>query len=127
MIGTDNEGYLFPADRDRVKVGNEPKTPHIAGRSIAHAMARLRAKCGVEDVVVHDFRRSISTWLGERDERIEVIDKILNHQPRGVTAKHYNHARLLPQTRVALQKWADNIERIVSGASERTNVVKISA
>lgn len=124
-IGSGKDGHLFPADRDRVKVGNEPKTPHIAGRSIAHAMARLREKVGVDDVVVHDFRRCVSTWLGERDERLEVIDKILNHQPRGVTAKHYNHARLLPQTRIALQKWADHIERVVSGAPERSNILKI--
>lgn len=126
-IGTDKDGYLFPADRDRVKVGSEPKSPHIAGRSIAHAMARLREKVGIEDVVVHNFRRSVSTWLGERDERIEVIDKILNHQPRGVTAKHYNHARLLPQTRLALQRWSDHIDRVVSGTSHQSNIVKLSA
>ncbi len=98
--------FVFPADRRHV--GEDmTRLPHIHGQSVTRAVTRLCDAVDLEDVTIHDLRRSISTWLGERGTRPDVIDLILNHQPRDVTRRHYNLATMLPLVRTALQDWAD--------------------
>ena len=78
-------------------------------------MRRLRATYQIDDVTIHDLRRSISTWLGERGTRPDVIDLILNHQPRDVTRRHYNLAAMFNPVHEALEAWAEHL----SGLSQR--------
>ena len=54
----------------------------------------------------HDFRRVVSTWLGDRGERPDVIEMI------GATRLHYNHSLLLPLVADALQRWADHLDTL---------------
>jgi hypothetical protein len=54
----------------------------------------------------------------------EVIEQILNHAPRSVAGKHYNHAKRLKQMRVALDTWAARVEAIVMSGAAETNVVR---
>ncbi len=109
--------YVFPADTVRVRAGEAPRTPHIHGESVSKAVRRLRAELGIEDITIHDLRRSISTWLGERGVRSEVIDLILNHQPRDITRRHYNLAVMFPLVRDALNSWANHIATLELNAS----------
>jgi hypothetical protein len=48
----------------------------------------------------------------------EIIERILNHAPRTIAGKHYNHARYLTQMREALEGWGDKLNSIIAGKSE---------
>ena len=78
---------------------------------------RLDIISGVADWRFHDLRRSFATHSTERLGISPVItDKILNHvtgQVRGVAAI-YQHGEYLVERRVALQKWGNFIECLVS-------------
>lgn len=77
----------------------------------------------------HDFRRSLSTTLHERfDIEPHIVEEILGHASgvhREGVAGVYNKARYLPQKRIALEKWADHIEAVVTGKPKSAAVHKL--
>ncbi len=105
----DGSKFVFPADTTHLTAGATPRTPHIHGESVSKALRRLRSQYGIDDITLHDLRRSISTWLGDTGTRPDVIDLILNHQPRDVTRRHYNLSTMQDHVRAALQEWADHV------------------
>jgi integrase len=72
---------------------------------------------------IHDLRRTFSTKLNESPDdgglgiAPHIVEALLNHVSgsRGGVAGTYNRARYLPEKRVALARWADHIEGLVSG------------
>lgn len=89
-------------------------------RAVSYAMSRLCRRVGLIDessATPHDFRRTISTWLGDRGERSDVIEMILGHAPQGVTRKHYNLSLLLPLVAQALQRWANHLDQLTVDSS----------
>jgi integrase len=119
LAGDDAE-YVFPAHAERRPADRPPAQGHIDRHSISRAMARLRDKFEIDqEGTCHDMRRTCATWLGEQGTRPDVIERILNHQPQGVTRKHYNHSRLEPMVREALQTWADHVDAVVRGKGRR--------
>src|SRR5262245_22086529 len=84
-------------------------------RSVSYAMTRTCSRVGLAGdraVTPHDFRRAVSTWLGDRGERPDVIEAIAGHAPKGVTRLHYNLSLLLPLLGTALQRWADHLDTL---------------
>ena len=63
----------------------------------------------------HDLRRTVATHLGELGVADEIIERILNHAPRTVAGKHYNHAKYLSEMRDALDKWSEKLTVLVEG------------
>jgi integrase len=120
---------VFPADMKKVRIGRVSKYPHLHGDSITMGMHRLCFVLGLKDATIHDARRCIATWLGERGVRPDVIDMILNHAPKvqDVTRRHYNHAVLAEPVRQALQAWADHIDALAGQTAGASNVVRIGA
>ena len=118
---------MFPAGRIPGHTDGETRVPHVNGESVSRAMRRLRSQFGIEDVTIHDMRRCIATWLGEKGTRPDVIDKILNHTPRDVTRLHYNFAGMDALVREALQQWADHVEAIADSHKARTAAIAVSA
>lgn len=102
--------HFFPAEQNID--GKKRRLPHIHGESVTRAMRRLREKYAFEDVTTHDLRRTMATWLGDHGTRPDVIDHILNHQPRDVTRRHYNHAQMDALVRAAMQEWADHLSKL---------------
>lgn len=119
--------YVFPAGRIPGQADGETRVPHVNGESVSRAMRRLRVQFGIEDVTIHDMRRSIATWLGEQGTRPDVIDKILNHTPRDVTRLHYNFAGMDGLVRDALQSWADHVEAIAAAHTGTSIAVAVAA
>jgi integrase len=119
--------WCFPADRQRTRADKEPRTPHIHGQSVSHAMSKLRDRIGLDDARVHDLRKTLTTWLGEQGERPDVLDKILHHSPKGVTAAFYNFSQMDALVRGALQRWADHVWEITGKAEPRGNVLALRA
>jgi integrase len=117
-INTCSDGvYAFPADKTRIE-GGKTRLPHIHGESVTKAMTRIREKMGIADLTVHDMRRAITTFLGERDDVSDrILDDILHHQSTAVsvvTRKHYDKAKREVALRRAWQLWADHVMEVVT-------------
>jgi len=67
---------------------------------------------GVEDWVIHDLRRCVSTGLNEMGVAPHVVEAILGHRVSGVAA-HYNYAAYQDMKREALQQWAKHVMTLV--------------
>jgi integrase len=55
----------------------------IRRRSATRAVTRLASDNGVFDIGTHDLRRTLATGLGEMGVADQVIERVLNHAPRG--------------------------------------------
>jgi uncharacterized protein Yka (UPF0111/DUF47 family) len=51
--------------------------------------------------------------MGELGVEDGVISRVLAHAPVGVTRKHYSFAERLAAQTAALERWADELARIV--------------
>ncbi len=116
-MGT-RDGYLFPADLDKVKRIEGPKgklehkktrTPHVNRESVSRAMARLTSELKINDAHGHDFRKALTTWIRENGHSKDVSDLILHHASGSVTGSHYDFAVLDGPVRKALQDWAKHV------------------
>jgi len=54
----------------------------------------------------HDLRRTLATELSRLRVGGDVISAVLNHAPKGVTGRHYDHYDKLAEKRQALEAWA---------------------
>jgi integrase len=69
--------------------------------------------------VLHDLRRTVTTYLARMGIPPQVADKLLNHQQgtiRGVAAVYNRHGYLV-ERRAALDAWAQKVEDILRGNS----------
>jgi Plasmid encoded RepA protein/Phage integrase family len=103
---------------------------------LANRLPRVRERAGVvvswhalklAEFRSHDLRRTVATWLGEAGIAAEVIERVLNHAPQGVTDRHYNHAALREPMRRALDAWAVQLRAIVDGKAPASNVERMRA
>jgi integrase len=113
--------FVFPATTHGRHVEGEMRQ-HITQESVSHAMARVCKIAKLKDVHLHDLRKSISSWLGDRGERSDVLDRILHHhsghssgQRSSVTETHYNFSIMSGPLREAWQRWADHVESVARG------------
>lgn len=104
---TANDTYLFPPKLTRTR--KTTRVPHINRESISKAVRRL----GVEDVVFHDLRRAITTYLADHDVPDKVLSMLLHHTDGSVTGEHYDKAKRERQLREAWQLWADHVTEVV--------------
>jgi integrase len=63
--------------------------------------------------ILHDFRRTVETRLASIGVRKDISNRILNHAAGPIT-ETYDLYDYLPEKREALQRWANELERIVS-------------
>ncbi len=66
--------WVFPGRFDRHR------------KDIKGQWERVRQKAGLEDVRLHDLRRTVGSWMAQQGTPIQVIGKILNHSHPAVTA-----------------------------------------
>lgn len=97
--------WVLPSSRN---YGRQP----IAASTLNSA---LRGVKGLPpDVVVHDLRRTVRTYLTELGVATNVAELCLNHRPKGIVAV-YDHAELLDARHQALAKWESRLGDILSG------------
>ena len=61
----------------------------IPGKSIVNidkSWRRIRERAGLEDVWIHDLRRTVGSWLAQSGASLHLIGKILNHSNTSTTA-----------------------------------------
>lgn len=68
---------------------------------------RIREKSGLEDIRLHDLRRTVGSWMAISGASLSLIGKVLNHSDPSTTAVY---ARLAENSaRDALERHAENI------------------
>jgi integrase len=93
--------------------GQKPISEHTL-----NVMLYRNDKFGIEDMTIHDSRRTASTLLHEALFQPDVIEKALNHSIRGIRGV-YNVAQYAEQRRMMLSYWADYLDSLI----ENDNVV----
>jgi len=107
-----NSTWVFPSPHSE-----GPITGRAATRGIIRARLALK-EAGVNDFNTHDLRRTVATQLGEAGIADEIIERILNHAPRSVAGKHYNHAKYFQPILLALESWGVRLSDIVGAVHE---------
>ncbi len=81
-----------------------------------------------EPWTIHDIRRSVATGLQKLGVRLEVTEAALNHVggSRGGIVAVYQKYAYAEEKAVALKRWADHVEMVVTGATAE-NVVEFAA
>lgn len=88
---------------------------HIDPRALTRAMRKTAKEIGLQDVHVHDTRKTFATGLSSLQVERSIIKKCLNHQEKDVLAVHYDFFEYLDEKRRAMDIWARKLESIISG------------
>ena len=88
-------------------------------------------KLGLKDnpATPHDLRRTIATHMAHIGISDRIVGRVLNHGTelrRTITSRVYIRHDYLPEKRQALEAWAVELKRIVSGIETGSNVVTLS-
>ena len=98
-----NEQYVFATSSSGNPVSGFSKAKAIADR-----------KSGVAEWRLHDLRRTAGTNMARLGISTHVIARVLNHSTdRGVVGIYDRHS-YLPEKRIALEKWAQKLARIIN-------------
>lgn len=92
-----DKGFVFPVGRG--------KLGYIRTEVAAHELAGVLEALGIPKFTSHDLRRTCATKLAELGIARIVVDAILNHKDKSVTATYDRHS-YLPEKRAALKAWA---------------------
>src|SRR5262245_7781349 len=107
-------GFVFTATGER-PVSGWSKNKIAIDEIMADASTRK-----IEDWHLHDLRRTVASGMARLGIRLEVIEKVLNHTSGsfgGIVGVYQLHS-YEAEKREALQKWAEEVARIVSGKRE---------
>ena len=129
-LASDESDYVFPAQPRGRHSQETIEQENLSQESVSRAWARLRELAKVEGANLHDTRKSTTTYLGDRGERADVLDRILDHaighhsnQRSSVTDTHYLFATMAEPLRAAWQRWADHVDAVVAGKNSETSNV----
>ncbi|MFA6095926.1 MAG: site-specific integrase [Candidatus Paceibacterota bacterium] len=106
------------AENPFIFVGHK-KGSHLVG--IFKNWDRVRKKARLEDVRLHDLRRTVGSWLAQSGHSIHQIGKVLNQSNLSTTANVYAHLAE-NQTRDALDMHGRAIETVLKKARSRRKV-----
>ncbi|MBB3255459.1 integrase [Paraburkholderia bannensis] len=105
---TGSARYVFPGARDRKRPMSEA--------TINAALRRLGYDTRTE-ITGHGFRAMARTILHEElEQKPEVIEHQLAHAVPDNLGGAYNRTRFIKERRAMMQRWADYLERLKSGA-----------
>jgi integrase len=127
------KGHLIPlSSLAREIVADLPQFGEHVFRSRFHdkplqGFGRAKAKVGVDipHWRLHDLRRTFATHLRSLGVDRLVVSKLLNHAEAGVT-KIYDRYAADPEKTAAMERWANRLREIISGAPG-DNVVELRA
>jgi integrase len=103
--------YLLPSPQWRERDGAA-----VTRRSLAHAVRNNEQCFGIPHFTPHDLRRTAASMMTACGIPRLHVEKILNHTIDDV-AEIYDRYDYLEEKRIALEKWADALGRILRGES----------
>ena len=92
----------------------------IGLKTIKRAVKTIKDDSKVSDYRLHDTRRTVATWLAKLGTPAEVVSKVLNHKTGGggsLVTRIYNRYEYRKERQIALNKWANEVQKIVTGKS----------
>ena len=100
-----------------------------AERAEAAAQAEEDAPAPLPGWRLHDFRRTLVSWLASTGTPPHIADKLLNHVGGAIqgVAAVYQRAEFLPERRAALERWAAHVLLCAEEREEADNVVQLHA
>lgn len=75
---------------------------------------RIRKAAGIEDVRLHDLRRTVGSWLAQSGNSLHLIGKVLNHSNQSTTAIYARFGQ--DSVRDALEQHGQLITSMIGGA-----------
>ena len=78
---------------------------------------RIRKAAGIEDVRLHDLRRTLGSWLAQSGNSLHLIGRVLNHSSQSTTAIYARFAQ--DNVREALEAHGN---KLISIAGEQAPV-----
>lgn len=101
--------WVFPS----VQKLSEP----MVEQAINHLFSRLRAAGDIpQGIKPHGLRSTASTIMNEHHIAPDVVEVILAHKEKNATRGSYNRAQYVNDVAVALQWYADKLDKLVAGA-----------
>jgi len=89
--------------------------------NIDRAWNRIRDRSGLDDLRIHDLRRSVASWLAELGHSEYVIKRVLNHAVPDITGVY---ARVgVDPVRDALEQYVDNL--LAAAEDDENNADKV--
>lgn len=89
--------------------------------ALSHAMADLTAAVALDDVRLHDLRRTGATGTAALGVQPHIVSKVLAHKDGGggaaITARHYNLYAYVAEKRDALDRWSAHLEVLLGAAT----------
>ncbi len=114
ILGTwGEEGPVFPSPFPGRTAS--PLHEDALGQAVRGILPQLK----IAKFTPHDLRRTCATRIAEAGASRVVLDRILNHRERGVTARHYDRYEYAAEKRAALDAWAEHLRQIVKGKPAR--------
>lgn len=111
------------------KLQESPEPGAIQRASLTQAFKRDCAALGIEDLVPHDLRRTGRTAITNPEGlgfAPHIGEAVISHAVGDKLVRTYDRNSYLTEKRRALEAWADEVERVVYGASmTETNVVPL--
>lgn len=86
----------------------------------------VRKRSGVADFRLHDLRRTVRTRIAQLGVAPHVAERVLGHVPAGME-RTYNVHDFVPEMSAALNLWAEELRRIVTGEKRATRVIAFSS
>jgi integrase len=84
---------------------------------------RVRKAAGVEDVHIHDLRRTVGSWLAQAGNSLHLIGRVLNHSNSSTTAIYARFGQ--DSVREALDRHGDQI-LVAAGLKPGAEIIPIS-
>jgi integrase len=92
-----------------------PDNPHIiTGRNdgahlvnISKPWGRIRKAAGIEDVRIHDLRRTVGSWMAQAGNSLHLIGRVLSHSNTSTTAIYARFGQ--DSVRDALERYGQQI------------------
>lgn len=102
-------GFVFPSPHTNDAA--------IEAAALSHAMADLTAALDLDDVRLHDLRRTGATGIAALGVPPYIVSKVLAHKDGGggaaITARHYNLYAYAAEKRDALDRWSAHLKALL--------------
>lgn len=90
--------------------------------NVQKAWTRIRKNAGIEDVHIHDLRRTVGSWLAQSGNSLHLIGKVLNHSNVSTTAIYARFGQ--DNVREALEQHGQKILG-VAGLTPKADVIPL--
>jgi len=106
------------ADNDYIICGPKPAS-HL--KDLASPWQRVRQAAGLQDLRIHDLRRTVGSWLVQHGESLHLVGAVLNHKDAKTTAG-YAYFQTQQRSR-ALTAHGENILAFAPATVDRSEPV----